>query len=312
LNWKLKAFVQNLVGRLPAGLGQPIYYAMQSGLGRVHRPSLSPLLHGKDIAQRILAQGASVLDKHVLEVGTGRGLQVPMALWLCGAGRITTVDIDRLLRTDIVLADIALIRERSEEVVSAFDDLARTPVFADRFRRLAECPRSLDALLEMMHIDYRAPGDAAHVDLPAGSIDFHVSRTVLEHVPPAVIRDILTEGQRLLRADGLLVHLVDFSDHFAHIDAAISEINFLRFTDRQWRRYGAGRFTYHNRLRVDEMTRLFESAGVQALSVEPAVNARALRQLQEGFPLDDAYKGRDLTTLATSNAWLVARPGPRT
>jgi len=157
-----------------------------------------------------------------------------------------------------------------------------------------------------MHIRYQAPGDAAHLDLPAGSTDYHVSFTVLEHIPPGVLQSILLEGKRVLKRDGLFIHTVDLSDHFAHSDGSISAINFLQFSEKEWMRYAGNRYMYHNRLRVDDYVDLFEAAGLQVLCIGSSTDARALKELGSGFVLDRRFAAKSAEKNATVHMQVVA------
>ena len=76
--------------------------------------------------------------------------------------------------------------------------------------------------------------DASKLQLPANSIDYQISYNVFEHIPPDVIVSILKEGNRLVRDNGLFVHRIDFTDHFAHSDKSITFVNFLQYNDHEW------------------------------------------------------------------------------
>lgn len=88
--------------------------------------------------------------------------------------------------------------------------------------------------LDMCCIHYISPGDASHTNLHDGSVDFHTSNNVFEHIPIQVLKSILDEGNRMVNADGLFVHKIDYSDHFSHSDKNISAINFLKYSDDEW------------------------------------------------------------------------------
>ena len=55
-----------------------------------------------------------------------------------------------------------------------------------------------------------------------------------------------------VKPTGLLLHMVDHSDHFSHADSSLSPIHFLQFSDAQWQRYAENRYSYVNRLREDD------------------------------------------------------------
>lgn len=308
MHWKLKARLQNAAAALPPALGNPVYYfAQRHFLGLRTTDPVSRLQAGLEIVRRIEQHKRTVAGATVLEVGTGHQLNLPVALWLSGAAEVTTVDINRYVKDQLVRSDVAYMRDHQQELQETFGPRASTETFQARFARLAQS-RTLDQLLNAANIHYNAPADAAHLDLPDGSVDYHVSYTVLEHIHPATLSAILREGKRVLKPGGLLVHCIDFSDHFSHSDSSISSVNFLQFSDREWSRLGGNRFMYHNRLRVDEFRDLLEQAGLDVIGMEPFVDERAKNLLEHGgFPLDVRFRVKSPAINATSHAWVVGR-----
>ena len=118
----------------------------------------------------------------------------------------------------------------------AYEILSSSPSFdEERYSHLIELPPfesslSVHDFLKSINIIYMAPQDACDLPLPSDSFDFFISNTVLEHIPPAVISDIFAEASRVLCSDSLMIHHIDFSDHFSHSDSSISPINFLRYS----------------------------------------------------------------------------------
>lgn len=250
--------------------------------------------------------GFDIKGKTVLEVGTGHMVDLPTGLWLCGAERVITVDLNPYLSRSLVAKARSIVRKNADRVVKMFggeDDQQ----FRKRLAILIGTKVPDDRLLSEMNIDYIAPADAANLSLPAESVDLHVSHTVMEHIPPDVISAILREAKRVLRRGGLLIHNIDPSDHFAHDDPSISRINFLRFTEAEWNKWAGNRFMYHNRLRASDYVRLFEDSGANILKQERSVDARSKADLDNGFPLHDPFKGIDKTELATTTISIMAR-----
>lgn len=310
MSWKRKAAVQNLVAALPRRLSYALYYQLQRRFGGLRGPRPEKrLAAGVAMAEHFRRQGGTLRGKTVLEVGTGRSLCVPIALWLCGADRVRTVDLNPYLKAELVLRDVAYMREHRDAIGGLFGAYADTPLFGRRFGKLLGETADLAGLMEMTGIEYAAPADAARLDLPAESVDLHVSFTVLEHVPPEVLRAILAEARRVLAPDGLLIHYADFTDHFSHSDQSISSIHFLQFDAARWGRYAGNRFMYHNRLRIDDMVELFRAEELDLALVEPELDARALEELRRGFPLDGQFAAKSPETNATADAWIVASTG---
>ena len=110
----------------------------------------------------------------------------------------------------------------------------------------------------------------------------------------------------MLRPDGLFVHVVDFSDQFSHSDRSINAVNFLRFSDSDWLRLAGGRYSYVNRLRIDDCVRLFAESGLMARAMDVSVNSLALEQIKNGFPLDPRFGDKDPEINATTAAMIIA------
>lgn len=308
MNWRWKARIQNLVAALPKDLSYSAYYFLQRKMGALREVDPTNRMRaGIALMDKIRQQNRSAEGGTFLEVGTGRQIQVPIALWLCGAKSVVTVDLNPYLKAELVMQNIAFIRDNDEAMRQLFGDYAKQAIFCERVEMLRRAPDDFQALLNLMNIRYMAPADARKLDLPAGSIDYHISYTVLEHIPSEVMLSIFQEGKRLLKPDGLFVHFIDFSDHFAQSDSSICLSNFLRFSEKEWDRLAGNRFMYHNRLRLDEFQAILEQSGVQVLAMEPTIDPRSLEELKSGrLPLDARFAGKSPETNASKNAWVTA------
>lgn len=311
VNWKWKAFVQNSVALLPSDLSNALYYRLQRAAGGLRVANPRPLLEaGSAIVDRIKSHGGCVEGSRFLEIGTGRGLSVPIAAWLCGAGECVTVDLNHYLAPEVVFADIAYMKANETGVRNFFGDKQVEATFNERFKLLAALSSGagIADLMELTGITYLAPADATKLPYGDASFDCHVSNNVLEHVPPETVASIFVEGRRVLRPGGMSVHRIDFSDHFMHVDQSITSVNFLQFSERDWKRYAGNRYMYHNRLRIDEFSAILDASGIQVLAWEPTVDDEARRLLSEGsLSLDTRFSGKPAEVNATSWAWLTAK-----
>ena len=130
-------------------------------------------------------------------------------------------------------------------------------------------------------------------------------RTCWSIFPPPRSRRSCTEGKRLLRPGGLAIHHIDYSDHFAHSDPRLSPIHFLQYSEKQWARYAGNRYMYMNRLRHDDMLRLFEEAGHRIVNEDLQRNLGVTGAL----PLDARFRTKPAEVLAITSAWLITQPG---
>lgn len=307
MHWRLKAAIQNAVSRLPPATSYAAYYWLQRHFGELRRCNpMSRLSAGIGIWRRIQEQNRSPRDKTFFEVGTGRVPIVPMAYWLMGAASVVTIDLNPYLKRELIAECLRYMSDHEDDVRRLFGDL----LVGDRFEMLlgfAERPGfSTSDVLDLCRITYIAPGDAADTALPGEAVDFHTSYTVLEHIPAALLGGILREGNRITKADGLFVHGIDYSDHFAHSDRGICAINFLRYADKAWQRYAGNRYMFMNRLRHDEFLELFEQAGHRLVAVDVDRDERAGQVLREGrFRLDERFASKTKAVLEITGAWLV-------
>ncbi|HUQ18181.1 MAG TPA: class I SAM-dependent methyltransferase, partial [Gemmatimonadaceae bacterium] len=224
MNWRLKAGIQNTIAAFPIG-SSALYYGLQRALGGLRKGMNTPVERFRSairIADWIHAAGSTVENKRFLEVGTGHMVNVPTALWLIGAAETTTVDLYRYLSFTLIRESIQFIRDNESEVVALFGSRAGSATFQSRLKQLLRFNGELNDLLAMMNVKYLSPADASDLSASDRSFDFHISNTVLEHIPRAIILAILREAKRVLALDGMMVHIIDPSDHFSHSDSSIT------------------------------------------------------------------------------------------
>ncbi|MFC4170959.1 methyltransferase domain-containing protein [Microvirga sp. GCM10011540] len=309
MHWKFKASIQNAISTLPHSVSFHLYYWMQRHFGELRQSDpLSRLHAGVHIWQNIQSLGHDPKGKVFFEVGTGRTPVAPLAFWLMGARRIVTVDLNPYLKGEIVKEHLAYISNNQDQVRGIFGNLL-CPERLDALVRFSKRGRfEIEAFLALCRIEYVAPGDAARTDLQDGSVDFHMSYTTLEHIPEDVLRDILKEGNRIVKRSGLFVHCIDYSDHFWHVDQSIPAINFLQYSDRAWEHYAGNRYMYMNRLRHDDFLDLFRTAGHRLLKVVPEIDPRAHEMIAgRSFRVDDRFAGKTDEILSTINSLIISR-----
>jgi hypothetical protein len=291
---------------MPAG--NALYYMLQRQFGSLRQdPDPSRLLREcSTLVSELRNTGHEVAGARVMEVGTGRRIDIPLGFYLAGAANVVTVDLNRYLRPDLVMASVRAMRACSREILGLFDSTSPRAEVEARFERLIAC-QSLAEVFRATNISYRAPADAQLTEMPPDSVDIQVSYTVFEHIPRGVLVGILKEASRLLGKRGIALHHVDLSDHYAHDDPSISYINFLRFSQAEWSRLAGNRFAYHNRLRAEDYRRIYSEAGHDVLAWKEFQDQRSLDLLKNGFPLDQTYQGKDPREIATSVIRILSR-----
>lgn len=133
---------------------------------------------------------------------------IPIGFFLSGAAQAVTVDLHRRIDWGLTRDSLEWIASHRREVQELYADVASGDVFDERFSILVQWRDNPSRFLKEAGIEYLAPLDAAHTDLPSKSIDCHFSVTVLEHIPPAVLADIFAEAKRILKPTGTAIHFV--------------------------------------------------------------------------------------------------------
>ncbi len=291
---------------MPAG--NALYYMLQRQFGSLRRdPDPSRLLREcSALISELRTAGHEVAGARVMEVGTGRRIDFPLGFYLAGAASVVTVDLNRYLRPDLVMASIRAMKARSSEILDLFATTSPRVEVEARFERLLAC-QSLTDVCRVTNISYLAPADAQRMEMPPNSVDIQVSYTVFEHIPSGVLVGILKEASRLLGKQGIALHHVDLSDHYAHDDPSISFINFLQFSQDEWSRLAGNRFAYHNRLRAADYRRIYSEAGHDVLAWKEFQDQRSLDLLKNGFRLHQAYLNKDPGEIATCVIRILSR-----
>ncbi len=280
MHWKLKGLLQKTLGVLPAG--EALHYRLQRHLGGMRNPRREIGLKIDDwegMVKQLHGVGARIPGARLMEIGSGWYPALPLACHLVGAARVHTVDLNRLLKPDLMRLCIAMLGEQLPRLASTCEvELADVEA---RYARLREAANRSDdpGTISDGVIDYRAPADAAASGLPDGSIDIVFSNSVLEHVPPDAIARIHRATRSLVRPGGWVFHSVNCGDHYAYADPGIHQLNYLQFSDAQWA-FWNNRFLYQNRLRAHQLVDGARDAGFDIVLDTSHARPQRLQQLQ--------------------------------
>jgi SAM-dependent methyltransferase len=280
MHWRIKGLLQKILGVLPGG--ETLHYRMQRRFGGMRNPRREIALKLDDwegMVKQLRDVGLEIPGARLMEIGSGWYPTLPLACHLVGAARVHTVDLNRLLKPDLMRLCIEVLGEQLPRLASICRvELAE--VEARYARLLAAAAHSDDpATISDGVIEYRAPADAADSGLPDGAIDAIFSNSVLEHVPPAAIDRIHRASLRLLRPGGWIFHSVNCGDHYAYADPKVHQLNYLRFTDRQWA-FWNNAFLYQNRLRAHELVDAARAAGFDIVHDTSHARPQRLEQLK--------------------------------
>ena len=290
---------------MPSPLGRGLYRQIQKRFGAFR--NVGPWDHFLNAAEMAIAVQEAVgamPPGPLIEIGVGARPMLLLGFWLMGISGLTAVDRVRSLDLQLLQRDLEAMRRDPGRVQAILREPA-SDGFADRLRWLLDPSLSAPRVLDGIGFDYRAPVDARVLPVTDSTCGLHVSRSVLEHVEPDAIAAVLGEARRALRRGGLLAHLIDFSDHFAHEDTTIPLIHFLKFSPEEWQRLAGNAFAYHNRMRSSDWERHFEAHGLRILFERRLTDQRSLEFLDAGFEVHQDFRGYPPAVLACRRALYV-------
>jgi SAM-dependent methyltransferase len=300
----LKAHALALLSRIPGG--KRLYHALQFWLGTGKLDPDEYIRRAVDVVGMIREAGRTSRGGVFLEIGTGWRPHLPFLLYLAGAERIISFDINPWLNETYALETYRALAPRLEGIAEC---LGLDPgEVQDRYAATAGRATGLRGLLDAFHVQYCSPADARHTGLAGQSVDFVCSSNVLEHVPADVLQEIHRESFRVLKPGGLAVHRFDPADHYSFVDKSITAVNFLRYSEKQWRWYGGTGLAYHNRLRPPQHCRMFERVGFAILTNRVRLDRQSLEAITKGeVTIHPDFAEFSPKELAVEYMWLVCR-----
>ena len=265
MGWQAKVVRLAILGRVP--FGESLRKLKRRLFGYEPNPgNIDRTLENMQSMKRVLAEGdKSIQGARILEIGSGWFPAIPIMFLLDGARKVLLTDLNRHMDSVTFEATVKHLRGLFPENQGL-----------KKIKHLADLP-----------LTYLAPFDPS--TLSNASIDIVISRTVLEHIPPADIVTFLSALRPKMAPGGVMAHYVDHSDHFEHIDKSISRINFLTWSDSKHRMINTLTKEGENRLRHHQYEALFREAGYSVIASIPELHqatVEAAKTLKMVAPFD--------------------------
>lgn len=305
MDWRVKGITQKVLGSMPGG--RFLGHCLRCWLGElsnVSRDVAATVADWRGIMDDLRRAGvASVRRATVCEIGSGWHPTIPLCFYLAGAESILTTDKNRHMDARIAMQALDALESHLDEIVhSAKSDAGVT---RERFNRLRNAD-SLEHMLSVARITYRHGHTAGTVRYCApSSIDIVCSNNALEHVPAPEITKLSHDASRALRKGGVAVHAIAWNDHYAHFDRSISFVNFLRYSDEEWRKWDNG-ILWQNRLRAPDFIRLCSVPTARVIYRQQYTRSGSIEAIK-GMSIHQRFAGYALEDLAATTVHLVTR-----
>jgi hypothetical protein len=310
MDWRIKGAIQKVLGVLPRG--EEAHYWLQKragGLRKFDAECDAKLEDFRLMLGHLRTSGIPVVGTRFLEVGTGWYPTFPYCLYLLGAKRVETFDLNRYLKPELVGQMVERVRGKLAMIAEAGErDVAEVIERYGKLSRKVAEGASLEEATEDV-VQYHAPADATKTGLGEDSVDVVFSNSVLEHVPGPVIEEMFAESLRILPPGGVMFHSVNCGDHYAYADRRISQLHYLKFSERQWKPWNNA-FLYQNRLRARDFTEMAKRLGYAVEIDTSRPHPDRLRQL-DAITVHPSFSHYPREQLAITSIDFVARR-PRT
>ncbi len=237
--WWGKVAAKVLLSRLPVG------HRMWKQLGLFQHGAMEQPVYASSVFMKHFARVRSYLSGEgfvCLELGPGESLFSAMMARACGASLCYLIDVGRFAVTD--LPSYHGMARYMWEMGLSFPELDNARTVMD--------------VIDACHAVYETEGLDSLRKIPAGSVDFVWSHSVLQHVRRDEFVPLMRELHRVLRGGGVSSHVVDLGDCIG------GGLNNLRFRDRLWESsFVATSGFYTNRIRYSQMIGLFRDSGFE-------------------------------------------------
>lgn len=238
MNHKHKTFLFKFLDVLPSRLGYYMYHRLQDAFSK---QSLDYKIKSTENSWKVVNQilsdnGLSIKGKHVTEMGSGWLPIFPYFLKIKSeAAPVDTYDINYHYNP-------AKIKALNVKIASKFG-LSKDD-FQGKYSLLSEIKYFPQTAIQEAKLE---------------KTDLIVSRFVLEHVPPDLMKNIHQCFANELKSGTYILHLISPSDHRAYADSQLSLYDFLKYSEEEWNAIQT-KFDYHNRMRLPQYIDLFSEA----------------------------------------------------
>ena len=237
INWKIKSFIYKVLYLFK--LKKTLFF-IQKNITKRADVKINDIIFYWKYHLKYLELYKS---KKILEFGAGKSLEQNIFLSYKSNHKFdqTLIDISNMFDIDLF--------NKANEKISKLLDTNRHPFI-----------RSINDLKKIYNITYLAPCSIDEIKERGFLFDACISSTTLEHFPLKVLNNTFEVLKKIINKDGIISALIDYSDHYSHTDSKIGNLNFLQFTDDEWKKYNTP-FLFQNRLRHQDFKDFFLKMG---------------------------------------------------
>jgi len=243
INWRLKSLIYWF---LYFTFLKKILFFIQKKITKRAYSSIGVMLYAYKLHFNSLKKYKS---KKILEFGAGKSLEQNIYLSIKFNNRInqTVIDIDKMI--DFNLLNFAK------------NQLQKKIKLSPKLKYI----KNLKDLQNFLNIKYYAPINIIDLN-EKKNFDAIISTNVIEHISKKNFEIILEKFRKIVKNNGILSFLIDYSDHYSHTDKNISSTNFLKYSELEFKKYNTP-LLFQNRLRHYDYIDIFKNKKFKILKI---------------------------------------------
>ncbi len=244
INWKIKAFLFKVLNFFK--LYKTLFF-IQKKITKRSRLDYKKIVFYWDYHYKYLSENSS---KTVLEFGAGKSLAQNIFLSYKFNQKLdqTLIDISKML-------DLELFNEANYQI-SKLLNVEKLP-----------SAQTIDDVKKYYNITYLAPKNLKQIAEDNTTFDACISSTTLEHLSTNDLKESFDLLRKIINKKGIIAMLIDYSDHYSHTDKNIGNLNFLQFSESEWKKFNTP-MLYQNRLRHQDYRNFFKSYGYKLTEIK--------------------------------------------
>ena len=178
-------------------------------------------------------------SKQILEFGAGKSLEQNIFLNYNFNNKLQQTVID-----ESNMLDISLFNEANSQI-SKIIKTKKNPLV-----------QSIEEIEKFYNIKYLAPYSMEKIKKTGMVFDACISTAALEHFPLEDLEKFFKNLKKIIKKNGIISSIIDYSDHYSHTDDKINSLNFLQYDKNTWKRYNTP-YMFQNRLRHQDYRDFF-------------------------------------------------------
>jgi len=244
INWKLKSVIYRILSFFNL---YGLLFFIQKKVTKRSNINFKEVVFYWDYHLNFLKENNS---KKVLEIGAGKSLAQNIYLSYKFNQNLeqTLIDVSNMIDFEL----INLANERISQILGV------TKI---------SFINTLDDLKEKFNINYLAPMTLDKIVEDKFKFDACISSSTLEHISKEQLEKYFSMLPKIIKKDGIVSAAIDYSDHYSHTDKNITNLNFLKFSESEWRKYNTP-MLFQNRLRHQDYRKFFRSMGYKIFEIK--------------------------------------------